>query len=369
MQVTAQPSSELGLDSTNAVRMPADEPLGLDVFIAVMGATGSGKSSFINLMSGSSLSVGEGLRSCTSRIELGKTFELDGSRVTLVDTPGFDDTTVSDTEILKMISAYLSSSYQGGIKLSGVIYMHRISDIRIGGISRRNFGMFRKLCGDDSLKNVVIVTNMWGEVSREKGVAREEELKTDELLFKPVLAKGATMLRNYNTVQSARLILRQLLGNRPQALQLQRELVDEGRDITQTEAGVELDREMVALMAEHKKQIAEIRAEMDAAISRKDLETKAELDEVRHELEGKIQQLALDRERVSREYAVEKEKADEKMRDLHAELEVERQQRQDRWDEMERLMAGLEATNAHREEMQRRIDELEHRNSGPCTVQ
>lgn len=31
--------------------------------------------------------------------------------VTLVDTPGFDDTTVSDTDILKMIAVYLSSTY------------------------------------------------------------------------------------------------------------------------------------------------------------------------------------------------------------------------------------------------------------------
>jgi hypothetical protein len=44
------------------------------------------------------------------------------------------------------------------MKLSGLIYVHRISDVLMGGISSRNFRMFRKLCGDDTLKNVVIVT-------------------------------------------------------------------------------------------------------------------------------------------------------------------------------------------------------------------
>ena len=41
------------------------------------------------------------------------------------------------------------------MKLSGVIYMHRISDFKMGGISRRNFHMFRSLCGEKTLKNVV----------------------------------------------------------------------------------------------------------------------------------------------------------------------------------------------------------------------
>ena len=54
--------------------------------------------------------------------------------------------------------------------------MHRISDFRVGGIAKRNFNMFRKLCGDETLRNVVIVTNMWGEVSPAQGAAREREL-------------------------------------------------------------------------------------------------------------------------------------------------------------------------------------------------
>ena len=63
------------------------------------------------MLSGSDLAVGEGLKSCTSKVETASTFELSGKLVTLVDTPGFDDTTVSDTDILKMIAIYLSSMY------------------------------------------------------------------------------------------------------------------------------------------------------------------------------------------------------------------------------------------------------------------
>ena len=86
--------------------------------------------------------------------------------------------------------------YQSGRKLSGLIYMHRISDFRVGGISRRNLNMFRKLCGDETLRNVALVTNMWSEVTPERGAAREHELRTDPLLFAPVVAAGATLLRH-----------------------------------------------------------------------------------------------------------------------------------------------------------------------------
>ena len=63
------------------------------------------------MLSGSDLAVGEGLKSCTSKVETANTFELFGKLITLVDTPGFDDTTVSDTDILKMIAVYLSTTY------------------------------------------------------------------------------------------------------------------------------------------------------------------------------------------------------------------------------------------------------------------
>ena len=93
---------------------------------SVMGATGSGKTSvssifpvkmtgnssrcpqFINLASGSGLRIGMGLESCTAKVQLANQFALDGRPVTLIDTPGFDDTIMSDTDVLKMIAAFLA---------------------------------------------------------------------------------------------------------------------------------------------------------------------------------------------------------------------------------------------------------------------
>jgi len=50
------------------------------------------------------------LQSCTSEVQLADEFALDGRKVILIDTPGFDDTSKSDTDILKMIAAFLATT-------------------------------------------------------------------------------------------------------------------------------------------------------------------------------------------------------------------------------------------------------------------
>ena len=50
------------------------------------------------------------LESCTSEVQLADEFVLDGRAVILIDTPGFDDTNKSDTDILKLIAAFLATT-------------------------------------------------------------------------------------------------------------------------------------------------------------------------------------------------------------------------------------------------------------------
>jgi len=64
----------------------------------------------INLASGSNLTVGEGLESCTYQVNVALDFELDGRVVKLIDTPGFDDTNRSNTDILATIASHLEQA-------------------------------------------------------------------------------------------------------------------------------------------------------------------------------------------------------------------------------------------------------------------
>ena len=50
------------------------------------------------------------MESCIAEVELAKEFNLDERAVTLIDTPGFDDSVMSDMEILKIIAAFLATA-------------------------------------------------------------------------------------------------------------------------------------------------------------------------------------------------------------------------------------------------------------------
>lgn len=80
--------------------------------------------------------------------------------VYLIDTPGFDDTNRSDTQVLTEIATWLGDSYRSKVLLHGIIYLHRITDVRMSGSARRNLLMFKHLCGDEYLKKVILVTTM-----------------------------------------------------------------------------------------------------------------------------------------------------------------------------------------------------------------
>ncbi|KAG0705709.1 hypothetical protein DFH29DRAFT_996582 [Suillus ampliporus] len=312
-----------------------------EIRIAVMGATGSGKSTFINKASESDLPVGDGLESCTSEVRTSRPFVVSERIVTLIDTPGFDDTTRSDTDILSMIAAYLSKTYEHGTTLAGVIYMHRISDFKMGDTSKRNFTIFRELCGESSLKNVLIVTNMWSEVKRETGEARESELASKDKFFKPVLEKGARLLRHEGTLESAHTILHYLINSHPAALRIQQEIVDEHKPIEKTAAGSELRRDLEEQAEHYREEIRNIREDM-AAMRVKDEETRAELQE---ELEKKQQEcirIEQTSQRMATEFAAERARHEARTLQMEGEHRKQLQTLENLQDEVARILTENE---------------------------
>jgi hypothetical protein len=203
----------------------------------------------------------------------------------------------------------------------------------MGGISTRNFKMFRELCGDSTLKNVVIVTNMWGEVSSGVAEARERELATDDMFFKPVLDQNARLVRHDNTRGSAQAILQLVIPNHPEALRIQRELVDEHMDISQTAAAEELNRELIEQAKRHQADLKELEAEMKVAIKQQDEETRKELEVEYRKLHKEMERVEHDSKRLASEYNEEKLRMEKMMAELVEQAKRDQETTQQRFEQ------------------------------------
>ncbi|KAI3317705.1 P-loop containing nucleoside triphosphate hydrolase protein [Xylariaceae sp. AK1471] len=233
---------------------------GQDLLIAVMGMTGSGKTTFISKVTGRrDLNIGHSLTSCTRDIEVIET-KIDGQVVRFVDTPGFSDTNLSDSEVLQLIAEYLAAAYKKDMKLSGIIYLHPISDTRVTHHATKNLQMFQKLTGEKNLKNVVLATSMWDKVSPEQGQAREQELKTK--FWNVLLAWEAKAVRYAGTPESARSIAQMLMANKPFFLRLQQEMGKDNKALKDTAAGQQVMMELIKLREEHQRELADMEAMM-----------------------------------------------------------------------------------------------------------
>ena len=179
------------------------------------------------------------------------------------------------------------------MKLSGILYLHRITDNRMGGTPQRNLCMFGKLCGDEPAKKVVFVTTMWDRISPEVGATREKELET---FLKPMLNLKALQTRFDNQSTSAwrivNLVLTELSPNMP--MLLQEELVDLKRPLNETQAGRAIHDNAQKLLAQFKDTLQSMEREgknqndpqVLAGLEAERMRILTELDKVMEEAEG-----------------------------------------------------------------------------------
>ncbi|RXW22538.1 hypothetical protein EST38_g3317 [Candolleomyces aberdarensis] len=279
-----------------------------DIVIPIMGASGAGKSSFINHLLdhlGSTrerVQVGEQLVSCTSQLESviidGLTDywkRIKGHRIVLVDTPGFDDTYLGDFVILQRIASWLAESYRKKMVLGGVVYLHDISQDRFSGTARRNLEMFNQLCGDSVLDKVVLVTSKWAKVVGRNLEKREGELKKNH--WNTMLDGGARVERlvagregesAWRIVYSVLDRVEAHLGVRDatkfEGLEIQRELVKRHKFLPQTHAARELRNQLQQMLESQTSQMLVLEADASAG----DTEAKARLQEQ----EAKVKKMA-----------------------------------------------------------------------------
>ncbi|KAE8445207.1 hypothetical protein EG329_013579 [Mollisiaceae sp. DMI_Dod_QoI] len=190
--------------------------------------------------------------SCTKEIQIATT-NIDGYQVHLIDTPGFNDDDMSESDVLVEIAKYLQT---GGVRLSGILYLHPISDSRMGGAGRRNLKMLQDLVGQENMGNVKLITTKWHSVTTSESDIRLHDLISD--FWKGMIAAGAQHDRYDGTSEDGKRIVRSVLKTSPVTLLFQQEL-QEGREVEQTSAGKSLMKELAKLKERYDRELKEIK--------------------------------------------------------------------------------------------------------------
>ena len=211
-----------------------------------------------------------------------------------MDTPGFNDTYRSDTEVLLELAKWLEITYRQNAKLTGIIYLHRIMDNRMEGSAMRNLKMFRKLCGNDPLENVVIASTFWGVLDDKKSLAHEKELCETPDFWGDMMEHGAKVTRFSDTQESALEVLRLFAKKKAITLEIQRELVDEQIPLGATAAGHAVNEELAEMEMKHNADLARFQEDLAVALAEKDVKLEQVLKKEREKTEERLDRIRND---------------------------------------------------------------------------
>ena len=215
--------------------------------------------------------IGHDLSSCTSEITT-YTVNISGQVVRLIDTPGFDDSERSDSDILSVIGLTLAKIYEEGIPLLGVVYLHRISDPRVGGASRKSVRILEGMVGPQAFGKVLLATTMWDKVTQAEGEKRERELFSNPEFFGKLYNRGqapsAMVMRHAGTRESAEGIIRTFisrlnsLAQKP-ILLIQHQLVVQKLSLEETTAGKIVDEGLRQQQAKQQEELKELEVALE----------------------------------------------------------------------------------------------------------
>ena len=155
-------------------------------------------------------------------------------------------------------------------QLSGIIYLHDITQARMTGSSVINLRMFRKLCGDENLKNVILATTKWAKLRKDVEVSREQELYTNKEFWGLMVKYRSKVRRFENTTESACAIVEKILnvGEEYFTPKIQQE-VKQGKEIWDTDAGAFIDRALKEQARKHEEELKALVEEQTRALQKR----------------------------------------------------------------------------------------------------
>jgi len=126
------------------------------------------------------------------------------SNFVFVDTPGFDDNNPCGEVFQKIRECLKLATPRGAvIRISVILYMHRISDNRMVNAPIRNLARFENLCGKNSFHKIILITSMWDDHESRAGVHIEREKELEDNYWQTMLLLKSRMKRYENSSVSA----------------------------------------------------------------------------------------------------------------------------------------------------------------------
>lgn len=132
------------------------------------------------------------------------------------------------------------------IPVTGVLFLRPIHDVRVNRLEKDLMAMFKDLCGEDCLDHIVLVTTRWTPELTIDGGARESNVMTDPECFGADGEKKVQVRRlneKYSS-EEAQLLVKSCAGLSPVTFQIQREVIDEGKTLGETQAGMRIGADL-----------------------------------------------------------------------------------------------------------------------------
>ena len=131
--------------------------------------------------------------------------------------------------------------YKQGIILAGILLLQNIDQRLDLDPLHRQYGVLRRLIGEQNMKNVVLITTMWEQVGERSDVGDpvEQALRKDTLLWKPMI-KDCPVAKYLNTPESALKVIGMITG-KGHPLLVQEEMVTQGKGLHETTVGLYID--------------------------------------------------------------------------------------------------------------------------------
>ena len=221
--------------------------------------------------------------------------------------------------------------YPIGTTLAGVIFFHRFTSFngQPGQSLCQNIKALKELCGDTTLKNVVIMTHPWKLDSPEAKQKLNKEL-SPRGCFYPAIEQGA---RVYHCTRSSKPdlgALRIILRGRPVIPRDQQEPINEGNGPERIAPATELSKEIPKLAERNDSDVKELEVKMQEVMGKKIEELRRELEEQnrRAREEANVFKKQID-EMQSKEETARKEMVREHLQELEERGERERRAREE----------------------------------------